>query len=55
MNYLPQIIYLTLVLTSLFLTANMHNKPRKGKYNFFATLVAKIILLLLLYWGGFFK
>ena len=49
-----QIIYLTLVFITLLLNAYLHGKEKIGKHNFFAVLITYMILLLLLYWGGFF-
>lgn len=50
----PQIIFLTMVLISLLLEANRHRQPKQGNNSFWVALVATIISLGLLYWGGFF-
>jgi hypothetical protein len=49
----PQIIYLSLVFMGLLIGANQHGKERTP-HNFWNTLVATIITISLLYWGGFF-
>ena len=51
----PQIIYLTLILATLFRVAHMHGKETKVKQNFFVSLIWALIIMFLLYWGGFFK
>jgi len=53
-QYLPQIIYMTLSLTSLLVAINNHGKERKPE-NAWGTVVAMLIVWPLLYWGGFFK
>jgi len=49
----PQIIYLSLVFIGLLLVANQHGKERTP-HNFWNTLVATVITISLMYWGGFF-
>lgn len=51
---IPQIIYFALVLISLLFAANQHGKPKKGKHNFWVTVIACIISISILWWGGFF-
>lgn len=51
----PQIIILLLTGTSWLLNAYLHGRPRTGKHNVFIIIIAGIINLLILYWGGFFK
>lgn len=52
---IPQILMIVLFAVTLLLTANKHDKPREGKYNFWSALIAIIIQVGLLYWGGFFS
>lgn len=52
-NMIPQIIYLILIFADLLYSANQHGKVRP-KYNFWANLVSVIIVLSILYSGGFF-
>jgi len=51
----PQIIILVLFAINLLVNANMHDKPRTNKYNFFTSLISISLNFLILYWGGFFK
>ena len=53
-NMTAQIIYLAMALVGLLLVANKHGKPRDN-YNFWNHLIASIIQLAILYWGGFFN
>lgn len=39
------IYFIILTIVDLLVGANLHGKPREGKYNFFITLTAKIISL----------
>ena len=49
-----QIILLSMYLLSGFLAAYKHGKPKTGKESFWYWIVALVINLSLLYWGGFF-
>lgn len=49
-----QIVYLVLIFMSLLLNANQHGKPKTGNHNFWIHFISTIIVLALLYWGGFF-
>ncbi len=51
---IPQIIYLTLIFTGLGLDIARHGKPREGNHSASGTFFANCIILVLLYWGGFF-
>lgn len=51
----PQLILLTLFAASILLAANQHGKKREGTHNFWVSLIALIIQLSLMYWGGFFS
>lgn len=52
---LPQIIILVIAGINLLYSANRHNHQRTSNENFWVTLVALIIQLSILFWGGFFK
>ena len=49
-----QIILLSMFLISGFIKANKHGKPKEGKESFWYWVIACVIDLSLLYWGGFF-
>ena len=51
---IPQIIYLSILFIGLLLAANLHGKPKEGEYNFWTTFLSYIIILTLLFYGGFF-
>ena len=48
----PQIVLLILYAFGLGVAAVKHGEPRDN-YNFWTTLFATVIEILLLYWGGF--
>lgn len=50
----PQIIYLALILYSIFEAASHHGEQRTGRHNLWATLVSAALSVGLVYWGGFF-
>jgi hypothetical protein len=50
----PQITLLVLFLIALLLSANKHGQPKKGNHNFFGTLFAVFLWIVILYWGNFF-
>jgi hypothetical protein len=50
----PQIITLVLIFVNLLLMANFHGKEKEGKHNFWTSLAAQSITVLILYWGGYF-
>lgn len=54
MNIL-KIIILVLLAISFLLDAYTHGKPKKGRYNFWLSIMPKIVLLMALYLGGFFN
>ena len=51
----PQIIYLSLVFAGMLIAANQHGKPKEGKHNIWYSLIAQTIIMLCLYYGGFFN
>jgi len=50
---LPQLIYLAFVFLGLGITMVNHGKPRSAE-DFWTTLIAQVLTVLLLWWGGFF-
>lgn len=51
----PQILLIVLVTLSLGVTAAKHGETKcEETHNFFLSLVADLIVILILYWGGFF-
>lgn len=50
----PQIAVLVLYVLSVGVHLARHGQPRDGKYNFIGSLVMAVILLSLMYAGGFF-
>ena len=50
----PQGIYLVLLLGQLIIAGLLHNKPREPR-SAWAVLVGEVLLIALLYWGGFFS
>jgi len=51
---IPQLIYLSLVLIGLGAEIARHGEAKKGKYNGWTSLIATLIILTVLYYGGFF-
>ena len=52
---LPQIIYLSLTLISFGYACAKHNQEKKyKKHDAYSSLVASLIMIGLLWWGGFF-
>lgn len=51
----PAVIYLSIVLMSGFLSPYKHGKPKTENESFWDWLISCIIILSLLYWGGFFN
>ena len=50
----PQIIYLSLILLGLGLQIDRHGKPKDGTHNIWVDLFSTGLIMLILYWGGFF-
>lgn len=50
-----QIIYLFIVVLGLGIALAKDGQPKTDKYSFWGTVVATLISLGLLYWGGFFN
>lgn len=48
------IIILVLIFIGLLYNANLHGKDKTGKHNFWTSLVAAIIQLILFYFAGMF-
>jgi hypothetical protein len=55
MKFLPQILYLILVGLALGIIATHHGKPKTGNENFGVSLIAVLIQIGLMLWGGFFN
>jgi hypothetical protein len=51
---LPQIIYCALLFMALGLSLAQHGQTKPKTENFWTTLLAVIIQLALMWWGGFF-
>ena len=51
----PQITLIVLYCISLGINLSEHGKPKQGKNNVFTSIVALIIQISILTWGGFFK
>lgn len=52
----PQIIMIILICLSLGISLAKHGQPRpeeSAKYNFWSELFESIVVILILYWGGF--
>ena len=49
----PQFIYLTLTILGVAIVLRRHGQSRPGSYNILKTLIASVLTLMLLYWGGF--
>ena len=50
----PQIIYLALTIIGAVYTISKHGQPKTGKYDAVSSTISNAIIMLLLYWGGFF-
>jgi LPXTG-motif cell wall-anchored protein len=50
----PQMIYIILWGMSMGMAIVRHGQPETGKHNAIVSGIAGIIMLALLYWGGFF-
>lgn len=51
----PQIILMTIFISSLVGEGNAHREEKGEKYNFWRKLFETSIIVSLLIWGGFFK
>jgi hypothetical protein len=52
---IPQIILIGLYMISLGIELARNGQDKTGKYNVVTTFVALVLILGLLYWGGFFS
>lgn len=50
----PQIIFVCLVVYGLAVEIERHGKPKTGNNNAWVVVIAIVIQMSLLYWGGFF-
>lgn len=51
----PQIIYIVIMSLSLGMDLMKHGEPREGNHNFWISFLSATIMILILYWGGFFN
>jgi hypothetical protein len=51
---IPAIIFIVIYLADQFYLAHKHGQQQEGKYSFWVGLFAKLIMVALLIWGGFF-
>lgn len=51
---LPQIIVISIMVMNLGMYLVLDGKPKEGKYSFLLECVSFVLLMGLLYWGGFF-
>ena len=51
----PQLIYLALAFMDIGVETVKHGEPKDGIHNFWATVMARTLMIGLLYWGGFFS
>lgn len=54
MKIIPQTVFLTLMLLGLGTTMAMHGRPKTGNHSVWITLVSDAVVIVLLWWGGFF-
>lgn len=54
LSMIPQILMLLLISINLLTAAHLHGKPKEGNYSFWYSIINAIVLLALLYFGGFF-
>uniref|UniRef100_UPI003F8101A9 hypothetical protein n=1 Tax=Xanthomonas sp. 0924 TaxID=2835534 RepID=UPI003F8101A9 len=50
-----QLIYLALTMLGLGMGIAQHGEPKTGRHNAVSTIVATVLILALLWWGGFFR
>lgn len=50
---IPQIIIIVLISLSAGINIAEHGKPKNQKFNIFIDLASSVILVALLWWGGF--
>ncbi len=50
----PQIIWLVLAAIHLFITGANNGKPRTDNYEFGSSVANRLLIGIILYWGGFF-
>jgi hypothetical protein len=51
---IPQLFYIGLIFTGLGVALAKNGKKREGKYNAFIFILAKGVIITILYYGGFF-
>jgi len=50
----PQIIYITITMLGLGVSLAKHGNPKRGKESFTIALFANVLIITILWWGGFF-
>jgi hypothetical protein len=55
LQFWPQIVYLSLLGAGLVIVLTRHGKPKEGNYDARIDLFSSALVLLLLYFGGFFS
>ena len=51
---IPQLVYLALLFIGIGLAWERHGKPKEGDNNAWIDLISQMVIILILYWGGFF-
>lgn len=51
----PQAIYLFLLFGGVALSVIKHDQPREGRYDGNLAIITGVLMIGLLYWGGFFS
>lgn len=51
----PQVIMIVMLSIGLGIDIVKHGESKTGKYNFVTTLIAQLLVVAILYWGGFWK
>lgn len=55
MNFgIPQIIYLMLTVAGFVVVLMKNGQPKEGNYDILTSTASQIVILALLWWGGFF-
>ena len=50
----PQLIYIALLMIGIGIDTAKHGEPKTGNHNCTSSIIAAILTIALLYWGGFF-
>lgn len=52
---IPQVIVIAIYIATLFIYADKDGKRKDGVYKFNSAFISTVIMIALLWWGGFFK